>query len=136
MATIAPVEQTVGTQVFGHVLVGVDGSEAGRNAAVQASRLVAPEGTLELVTAVYIEASCSVLIARNAMSTGLFPMNIVVGIDGSPNSLDALTVGEYLRDRFDVPLRAILARHDDVDIVHAELNGLESPLVFQLGAPD
>jgi len=36
------------------VLVGVDGSDAGREAAFQGARLVAPEGTLELVTAVYI----------------------------------------------------------------------------------
>jgi nucleotide-binding universal stress UspA family protein len=50
--------QAIGARVFDRVLVGVDGSEAGREAAVQAARLVAPAGTLELVTAVYlIEAS-------------------------------------------------------------------------------
>jgi len=206
MATISSAEPSVGAAPFGRVLVGVDSSAAGREAALQAARLVAPEGTLELLTAVYIagaslqgcspeqidatlereggpaltaaaalvgarattrlvngppkeallheakqndatliaigshdnsrlselliggvagpvlrEAACSVLIARHAVGAGLFPMNLVVGIDGSPSSLEALVVGEYLRDRFDVPLRTVLARHGDVDIVHAKL---------------
>lgn len=199
-------EQAIGARVFERVLVGVDSSEAGREAAVQAARLVAPAGTLELATAVYlIEASlqhwseediqavlelegrpvidaaaalagprartrllngpplqalldeaeryqatlivvgshghsrlselliggvsgpllhkapCSVLISRPATSAALFPISLVVGIDGSPSSLDALAVGEYLSRRFGKPLRTVLARHGDVDIVHAEL---------------
>jgi len=57
--TAAPsAEQAIVAQTFERVLVGVDGSAAGREAAFQAARLVAPEGMLELVTAVYIiEAS-------------------------------------------------------------------------------
>lgn len=42
-------EQTTGQRV----LVGVDGSDAGSEAVVQAGRLVAPRGTLELATAIY-----------------------------------------------------------------------------------
>jgi nucleotide-binding universal stress UspA family protein len=206
MTAPASAEQTVGAQIFQRVLVGVDDTNAGREAAAQAGRLVAPEGTLELVTAVYIiearlqgwpqeridstleleggpalnaaaalvgprattrlingpplqvlldeakryratliavgshdhsrlselliggvcgpvlhEAPCSILIARPATSAALFPMNVVVGIDGSPRSLAALAVGEYLNRRFGVPLRILLSRHGDVDIVHAEL---------------
>lgn len=206
MTATPTAEQALGTQTFERVLVGVDGSDAGREAAFQAARLVAPEGTLELVTAVYIiearlqgwpeervnaaleleggpalyaaaalvgprattrllngpprqvlldeakryeatliavgshghgrlselliggvsgpvlhEAPCSILIARPATSAALFPMNVVVGIDGSPSSLEALSVGEYVSHNFGVPLRTVLACHGDVDIVHAEL---------------
>ena len=67
------------------------------------------------------EAPCSILIARPATSAALFPMNVVVGIDGSPSSLEALSVREYASHRFGVPLRTVLACHGDVDIVHAEL---------------
>lgn len=200
-------ESTTGQRVFARVLVGVDGSDAGREAAVQAGRLVAAEGTLELATAIYLidanlqhwpeeqiaatldreggmwlneaaaavgsrattrllngpsrqalleeaerygatliavgthehsrlselliggvaglllrHATCSVLIARPATNDGLFPVNIVVGVDGSPGSLAALAVGEYLGARFGTSVRAVLARHGDVDIVRAELH--------------
>jgi nucleotide-binding universal stress UspA family protein len=206
MTAPASAEQAIGAQIFQRVLVGVDDTAAGREAAAQAGRLVAPEGTLELVTAVNVidarlqgwpqeridstleleggpalyaaaalvgprattrlvngpprqvlldeskryqatliavgshghsrlselliggvcgpvlhEAPCSVLIARPATSAALFPMNVLVGIDGSPSSLEALAVGEYLSRGFGVPLRILLARHGDVDIVHAEL---------------
>src|SRR5581483_2383463 len=50
----ASVPRTVGDRTFMRVLVGVDGSDAGREAALQAGRLVAPEGTLELAAAVYL----------------------------------------------------------------------------------
>lgn len=49
-----PSDGSSGARVFERVLVGVDGSDAGREAAVQAGRLVAPDGELELVTAVYL----------------------------------------------------------------------------------
>jgi len=192
------------SQVFGRVLAGVDDTDAGLAAAVQAARLLAPDGRLELVTAVNLidgrlqgwpqervdatlkaeggpwldraaslvgpgastrlvdapplralldeaasnaatliavgshgqgrltelliggvsgpllhEAPCSVLIARS--TTAPFPVSIVVGVDGSPSSLEALAVGRYLGTRFGVPLRAVAARHGDVDVVHAEL---------------
>lgn len=206
MAPGTAAQQALGARVFARVLAGVDGSDAGREAAAQAARLVAPEGALALVTAVYIveaglqrwpeervnaaleleggaalyaaaalvgprattklvngpplqvlldeaerheatlvavgshghgrlselviggvcgpllhEAHCSVLVARPAPSGALFPANVVVGIDGSQTALQALAVGEYVSGRFGVPLRVILARHGDVDVVHAEL---------------
>jgi nucleotide-binding universal stress UspA family protein len=196
-----------GRRVFSRVLVGVDGSVAGREAAVQAGRLVAAEGTLELAAARYLidadlqdwpseqivatlereagpwladaaaaagprattrllngpskqalleeaerfgatliavgthehsrlsevliggvagpllhESTCSVLIARPATSDAPFPRDIVVGVDGSPGSLAALAAGEYLGTRFGTAVRAVLARHGDVDIIHAELH--------------
>ena len=52
--TVAVAEHETGAEVFARVLAGVDGSTAGREAALQASRLVAPWGALELVTAVYL----------------------------------------------------------------------------------
>ena len=54
MTTETSAKQPIGARVFERVLVGVDGSHAGREAAVQAARLVAPGGTLELATAVYL----------------------------------------------------------------------------------
>ena len=203
MATVAP---TSADQVVARLLVGVDGSAAGRAAAVQAGRLVAPDGLLELATAVYLveaglqrwtqeridavlereggtvlsdagllvrrhattrllngpplhallaeasraqatliavgshghsrlsevliggvcgpllhEAACSVLIARPSTSGALFPCSVVVGVDGSPASLDALSAGEYLSDRFQVPLRVVLAEHGHVDLPQAQI---------------
>ena len=192
------------SRVFARVLAGVDDTDAGLAPAVQAARLVAPDGSLELVTAVNLidgrlqgwsqerigatlkaeggpwldraaslvgpaatrrlvnapplqalldearhvdatliavgshdhgrltelliggvagpllhRAACSVLIARS--TTERFPAHIVVGVDGSPSSLEALAVGRYLGTRFGVPLRSILARHGDADVVRAEL---------------
>lgn len=202
---VSRADTQIGADVFGRVLAGVDGSQAGRDAAVQAARLVTPEGALELVTAVYLidarlqgwperqvaaaleleggpvvyeaaalagprattrlvsgpplqslleeavrykatliavgthgysrlsekliggvsgpllqAAPCSVLIARPPKTNGSFPFAVVVGIDGSPGSLAALAAGEYLSDRFAVPLRAVLARRGDVDLARAE----------------
>ena len=52
------VEVRDGTSVFDRVIAGVDGTDAGFEAARQAARLVAPDGRLELFTAVYLaEAS-------------------------------------------------------------------------------
>jgi nucleotide-binding universal stress UspA family protein len=51
--------------VFGCVVAGVDGSEAGFEAARQAARLVGPDGSLELFTAVYlVEATLAGWSAR------------------------------------------------------------------------
>jgi nucleotide-binding universal stress UspA family protein len=198
---------TTGRDVLGRVLVGIDGSHAGLEAAVQAGRLVAPGGTIELAAAIYLidanlqhwpqehvaatlgreagpwlneaaavvgprattrllngpskqalldeaerygatlvavgthehsrlselliggvagpllhESTCSVLIARPATSEALFPLDILVGVDGSAGSLAALAVGDYLGTRFGASVRAVLARHGDVDIVRAELH--------------
>jgi nucleotide-binding universal stress UspA family protein len=207
-------QAATGAAVFASVLAGVDGSPEGREAASQAARLVAGEGKLELVTAVYLieaglhgwseervsaalereggrslaeaaelvgsratkrlvsgpplqalldraervgatlisvgshdhirmsemliggvsgpllhEAHCSVLVARPPTTQCLFPRTIVAGIDGSQGSLDALAVAEYLSLRFDAALRVVLARHGDVDIVHAELRAPDVEIV-------
>ena len=207
-------DQSTGAALFARVLAGVDGSEAGLRAAFQAGRLVAPDGTLELATAIYLidanlqhwpqeqvedtleleggsalraaalragprattellngpskqalleeakryqatliavgshehsrlsemliggvagpllhDAPCSVLIARPAISEALFPASVTVGIDGSPDSLEALAVAEHLSARFGAALRAVLARHGDVDVVHAELRAPQLEIV-------
>jgi nucleotide-binding universal stress UspA family protein len=212
--TLASIGPTTAQRVFARVLVGIDGSDAGRRAAAQAGRLVAPEGTLELAAARYLidanlqhwpeeeieatlereagpwlndaaahvgrrattrllngpskqalldevaryratliavgthehsrlsemliggvtgpllhEATCSVLIARPATSDALFPLRIAVGVDGSPHSLAALAVGEYLSARFGVALHVVLAPNGDVDLVHAELRAPQLEIV-------
>jgi nucleotide-binding universal stress UspA family protein len=199
-------ERTAASSVFARVLAGVDDSDTALNAALQADRLVAPEGALELAAAVYLidaslqhwsteriqgqlereagpwlnkaagrvgprattrllngpakqalldeakrfgatliavgshdhsrlselliggvtgpllhEAGCSVLVARPPVSAGAFPLNVVVGIDGSASSFAALAVAEYLSERFHVPLRVIHARHGHIDVVRAQL---------------
>jgi hypothetical protein len=52
--TRATAERSTGAALFARVLAGVDGSDAGLQAAIQAGRLVAPEGALELATAFYL----------------------------------------------------------------------------------
>lgn len=213
MSLTAPPNATA-PSVFARVLVAVDGSEAACEAARQAARLVAPDGELELVTAVFAieaslqgwtderlrealereggaairaaaelvgaraatrlvhgppkqtilgeaerydaslvalgshdhgrlselivggvsgpvlhEARCSVLIARRARTAALFPLRISVGVDGSATSFAALGVARELGNRYAVPVRAILARGGDVDIVHAELHAPELEIV-------
>ena len=206
--------RTTGPAVFARVLVGVDGSRAGLEAAVQAGRLVTPEGTIELAAAIYLidanlhhwpneqvaatlereagpwlneaaavvgprattrllngpskqalldeaerygatlvavgthehsrlselliggvagpllhDSGCSVLIARPATRDALFPLNILVGVDGSAESLAALAVGGHLGTRFGASVRVVLARHGDVDIVRAELHAPQLEIV-------
>jgi nucleotide-binding universal stress UspA family protein len=53
-ATISPSRDAADTSVFDCVVAGVDGSESGFEAARQASRLVAPDGRLEIFTAVHL----------------------------------------------------------------------------------
>jgi nucleotide-binding universal stress UspA family protein len=212
--TLSTDDRSTGAAPFARVLAGVDGSDAGLQAAFQAGRLVAPVGTLELATAIYLvdanlqhwpqeqvratleleggqalraaamragprantqllngpprqalleeaerygatliavgshersrlsemltggvagpllqDASCSVLIARPAMTEALFPASVIVGIDGSPGSLEALAVAEHLGARFGAPWQAVLARHGDVDLVHAELRAPQLEIV-------
>ena len=57
-AALSLSRDAAGSRVFGRVVAGVDGSEPGFEAARQASRLVEPDGRLEIVTAVHLaEAS-------------------------------------------------------------------------------
>ena len=201
-------------RIFERVLVGIDGTAAGLEAAVQAGRLVAPAGTIELASAIYLidanlqrwpqeqvtatleregrpwlddamarvgsrattrllngppkdalldeidryqatliavgthghrrlselliggvagpllrETTCSALIARPSTSAALFPLSIVVGLDGSPASLGALEVAEFLGMRFGAPVRAVLARQGDLDVGQAELHAPQLEIV-------
>ena len=59
-----------------------------------------------LTTTFLHEAPCSVLVARPSES---FPSSIVVGIDGSPESVAALAVAEVLRDRFGAAVSVLMA---------------------------
>jgi nucleotide-binding universal stress UspA family protein len=52
--TTHPAAPFAAESVFSRVLAGVDGSDAGFEAARQAARLVGPNGSLELLTAVYL----------------------------------------------------------------------------------
>jgi nucleotide-binding universal stress UspA family protein len=59
-------------------------------------------------TSLLHEAPCSVLIAR-APRAEPWPRSLVVGIDGSPGSAEALAAARALSARFGVPLRAVVA---------------------------
>jgi nucleotide-binding universal stress UspA family protein len=67
-------------------------------------------------------APCAVLIARPPAAPGLFPRTVVVGIDGSEASDEAIAAAEYLARRFGVDLRAIVAtKGKAVDLARAHL---------------
>lgn len=90
-----------------------------------------------VATTVLHEASCSVLVARPAPEPELFPQSVVVGVDGSPASLDAAAAAVELRDRLGASVQVLVAaggkpvdtdrlaesgldlRWDDRDPVHA-----------------
>lgn len=62
---------------------------------------------------------CSVLVARPPEPGTQFPRSIVVGTDGSPEAETALAAGERLAERFEVPLRVVVARSRGVDLSRA-----------------
>jgi nucleotide-binding universal stress UspA family protein len=62
-------------------------------------------------------APCPVLIARSAGAD--FPRRIVVGVDGSPESAVAYTIGCELADRFGSELRPIVASGADREMAAA-----------------
>jgi nucleotide-binding universal stress UspA family protein len=151
--TLLTDEQSTGAVPFARALAGVDGSDAGLQAAFQAGRLVAPEREAARYGATLIavgshehsrmsgmsiggvaghllpNAPCSVLIARPAISEALFPASLTVSVDGSPGSLEAVAVAEHLSARFDAALRIVLAWHGDVDVVPAELRAPQLEIV-------
>jgi nucleotide-binding universal stress UspA family protein len=55
------------------------------------------------------EAPCSVLIARRPFGGRPFPASIVVGVDGSPESITAAGVAQALAERFDSGLAVAVA---------------------------
>ena len=62
-----------------------------------------------VATTVLHEARCSVLVARPAPEPELFPRTLLVGTDGSPESLRAAAVAGEIRDRFGASLQAVVA---------------------------
>ncbi len=67
-------------------------------------------------------AACAVLIARPPAAKALFPRAVVVGIDGSAASDEAISAAEYLARRFGADLRAIVGtKGKPVDLTRAHL---------------
>ncbi len=61
-------------------------------------------------------SSSSVLVARPPLEGARFPASIVVGVDGSPQSVVALAVAERLAKRFGASLRVVVGlQGKDVD---------------------
>jgi nucleotide-binding universal stress UspA family protein len=58
------------------------------------------------------EAPCAVLIARGSIEPDRWPRRIVVGVDGSTHSAEAIEAATALAGRFDADLRAIVATRD------------------------
>ncbi|HYZ20205.1 MAG TPA: universal stress protein [Gaiellaceae bacterium] len=55
------------------------------------------------------EAPCAVLIARPPLAEDRFPSSVVVGVDGSAHSRNALDVARAVATRFSVPLNVVCA---------------------------
>ena len=75
-----------------------------------------------VATAVLHEAPCPVLIARAATSRDVFPRRVIVGLDGSAQSADALAVGRELGRRLGAEVQPLVStggrgRRPDVDLV-------------------
>jgi nucleotide-binding universal stress UspA family protein len=61
-----------------------------------------------VATTILHEASCSVFVARERELTA-FPRSVVVGVDGSPHSAQAVAVAQGLAARFGADVRAVTA---------------------------
>jgi nucleotide-binding universal stress UspA family protein len=81
-----------------HTLVAVGSHGAGRSRGI----IIGSTAT-ELVH----KAPCSVLVARGAGQT--FPLRLVVGVDGSPESAAAYAVARHLSERFSAELWPVVA---------------------------
>jgi nucleotide-binding universal stress UspA family protein len=62
-----------------------------------------------VTTTMLHDAPCSVFVARPAVSGGWVPRSIVVGVDGSPQSLRAAELGSALAERFGADVRMLAA---------------------------
>jgi nucleotide-binding universal stress UspA family protein len=72
------------------------------------------------------DAPCSVLVARHGFDPGRFPYRVVVGVDGSPESLAALAAAAGIRRRAGGTLTVVTAGHDQEAAI-AALDGFEAP---------
>jgi nucleotide-binding universal stress UspA family protein len=150
-----------GAELFPRVVCGVDGSAAGEEAVRQALLLSDPRGQLVLAvgshgigrvagiltgsvaTAVVHRAHCSVLIARAGGSAGPFPSRIVVGVDGSALSLEAVWIAQRLAERVGAKLELIAAAGAAAGSADPQVHGLgevrrdeRDPVVALLAACD
>jgi nucleotide-binding universal stress UspA family protein len=63
------------------------------------------------------EAPCSVLVAREPRDPGSWPRSIVVGVDGSEGSANALAAAREIGDRLGADVRAVVAAAErEVDV--------------------
>ncbi len=70
--------------------------------------------TGSVMTNIVHRAHVSVYVARPVGKGGDFPRSVIVGVDGSENSLLAYTAASELAERLGIPLRAIAASAGEV----------------------